>query len=603
MGKIKVMGDTLINKIAAGEVVERIANVVKELVENSIDAGSKNIKIELVESGLKSIKIIDDGCGMSKEDAILCFSRHATSKIKNEADLYFINTLGFRGEALAAISSVSNMTLDTYDGNESTLVTVKAGKITDTKVGSMRVGTIIEVKELFYNTPARLKFLKSMQTELYHSVSFIEKISLSHPGISFTLINDDKQILKTSGSNDLYKTIHEIYGLNTTKNMIKISGENYDYMINGYISNLNISKSNKNNMITLVNGRVVTNQSVNRAIKDAYHRVLADNKYPIVVINIETDPTLVDVNIHPTKQDIKFSKLESLTDLLFNTIKEALNTSDNTFKSYGGITFNKENDVNYSRTLNTDNYEESYSLNPNLYNEEEPKEERVIEEIRLDFDSKEETVEYNEESVKRENKLIKPVGLALGTFLIAQDEDTMYMFDIHAADERYNYERIVAEMENKKIYTTNMLFPLELEYNHNEFMAIKEHIEDIRNLGIGVDEFGKNTFRVYSHPSWIKEGFEDESIKKIFELIMEFKGKFDRVKFNDAVAASVACKSSVKANTSITFEEQERIIENLFTCKFPYTCPHGRPTHIKYPLFELEKMFKRVNFSKVNNND
>ena len=379
--------------------------------------------------------------------------------------------------------------------------------------------------------------------------------------------------------------------------MIKISGENYDYIINGYISNLNISRSNKNNMITLVNGRVVTNQSVNRAIKDAYHRVLADNKYPIVVINIDTDPTLVDVNIHPTKQDIKFSKLESLTDLLFNVIKTALNTTDNTFKSYGGITFDSDNDVNYSRTLDT----ESYDLNPNLYNEESH--DRIIEEVRLDFESKEDTVTYNEESVKRENKLIKPVGLALGTYLIAEDEETMYMFDIHAADERYNYERIVEEMKSKKIYTTNMLFPLELEYSHNEFMMINEHIEDIRSLGIGVDEFGKNTFRVYSHPSWIKEGFEDESIRKIFDLIMEFKGKFDRVKFNDAVAASVACKASVKANTRITFEEMEKIIENLFTCKFPYTCPHGRPTHIKYPKYELEKMFKRVNFGKVNIND
>ena len=597
MGKIKVMGDTLINKIAAGEVVERIANVVKELVENSIDAESKNIKIELIESGVKSIKIIDDGFGMSHDDAILCFSRHATSKIKNETDLYFINTLGFRGEALAAISSVSNVILDTYDGNESTLLNVKAGKIISEKVGSKRIGTIIEVKELFYNTPARLKFLKSLNTELFHSVGFVEKIALSHPDISFTLSNDGKVILKTTGSGDLYKTIHEIFGINTTKNMIKISGENYDYIINGYISNLNISRSNKNNMITLVNGRVVTNQSVNRAIKDAYHRVLADNKYPIVVINIDTDPTLVDVNIHPTKQDIKFSKLESLTDLLFNVIKTALNTTDNTFKSYGGITFDSDNDVNYSRTLDT----ESYDLNPNLYNEESH--DRIIEEVRLDFESKEDTVTYNEESVKRENKLIKPVGLALGTYLIAEDEETMYMFDIHAADERYNYERIVEEMKSKKIYTTNMLFPLELEYSHNEFMMINEHIEDIRSLGIGVDEFGKNTFRVYSHPSWIKEGFEDESIRKIFDLIMEFKGKFDRVKFNDAVAASVACKASVKANTRITFEEMEKIIENLFTCKFPYTCPHGRPTHIKYPKYELEKMFKRVNFGKVNIND
>ena len=334
MGIIKVMDDNLINKIAAGEVVEKIANVVKELVENSIDANSKNIKIELLESGVKSIKIIDDGIGMSKEDASLCFSRHATSKIKTENDLYFINTLGFRGEALAAISAVSNVTLDTYDGNESTLVNVKAGKVTSIKVGSMRKGTIIEVKELFYNAPARLKFLRSLPTELANSVGFIEKIALSHPGISFTLLNDDKIILKTSGSGDLYKTIHEIFGLNTTKNMIKIHNENYDYVIDGYVSNLNISKSTKNNMITLVNGRVVSNTNVNRAIKDAYHRVLADNKYPIVIINIETDPTLVDVNIHPTKQDIKFSKLESLTDLVFTTIRDALNSSDNTFKSY-----------------------------------------------------------------------------------------------------------------------------------------------------------------------------------------------------------------------------------------------------------------------------
>ena len=584
MNKINVMSDELINKIAAGEVVERICNVVKELVENSIDAGSKNIKIELIESGTKSIKVIDDGCGMSKEDAKLCFCRHATSKIKQENDLYFINTLGFRGEALAAIAAVSNTTLDTYDGKESTLINIKAGKITSTKVGSMRIGTIIEVKELFYNTPARLKFMKSLQTELANTVSLIEKVALSHPDISFEIINDNKQIFKTSGSNDLYKTIHEIFGLNTTRNMIKISCENYDYIINGYISNINISKSNKNNMITLVNGRVVTNQSVNRCIKDAYHSVLADNKYPIVVINIETDPTLIDVNIHPTKQDIKFSKLESLTDLLFTTIRSALNQSDNTFKSYVEVEHN-----NY----NVDNND--YVINEKLY-EEEP---RVIEEVRLDLTG--EDVNYEEDEVKRTDVLIKPVGLALGTYLIAQDEDTMYMIDIHAAAERCNYEKYLEKMASKKIYTTQMLFPVQLEYSHTEFMNIKNNIQELLDLGFGVEEFGTNTFRVYSHPDWLKEGFEEDSIKYIFELVGELKGNFDRVKFNDHVAATLACKASVKANTSISFEEMEQLINNLFKCKFPYTCPHGRPTIIKYPIYELEKMFKRVNFSKANN--
>ncbi len=582
MNKIKVMSENLANKIAAGEVVERIANVVKELVENSIDAESKNIKIELIESGTKLIKVVDNGCGMSKEDAKLCFLRHATSKIKTENDLYFIGTLGFRGEALAAISAVSNITLDTYDGKEATLLEVKAGKVIKEDIGSMRKGTIIEVKELFYNTPARLKFMKSLWTELSYTVGYIEKLALSHPDISFTLINDEKELIKTSGSNDLFKTIHEIFGTNTTKNMIKIEAENYDYSISGYVSNLNISKSNRNGMIILVNGRVVTNINVNRAIKDAYHTVLADNKFPVVVINIETDPTLVDVNIHPTKQDVKFSKLESLEDILFNTIRSALLDSDNTKKVY----------EEPKRIVD----DTEYTLNDNLYPEE-----KKIEEIRLDFDVKENEVTYNEEEVKKENRLIKPVGLALGTYLIAQDEDIMYMMDIHAANERINYEAYLKALRDDDVYVTNMLFPLTLEYTTNEYMNIKNNIDEITKMGFNVEEFGTNTFRVKAHPNWLKQGYEDESIKKIFELVGEFKGKFDRVKFNDALAARLACKMSVKGNTSITYEEQEELINRLFKCEFPYTCPHGRPTVIKYPIHELEKMFKRVNFSKEMN--
>lgn len=575
MNKINVMSENLANKIAAGEVVERIANVVKELVENSIDAGSKNIKIELLLSGTKLIKIVDDGCGMSRDDAKLCFSRHATSKIKNENDLYFINTLGFRGEALAAISSVSNIVLDTYDGNESTYLNLKAGKFITEKTGSMRKGTIIEVSELFYNTPARLKFMKSLNAELALTVNYIEKIALSHPDISFALFNDGREMIKTSGSNDIYKVIHEIFGLNVSKNMIKIEAENYDYIINGYISNLNLSKSNRNSMITLVNGRVVSNQSVNRTIKDAYHTVLAENKFPIVVINIETDPTLIDVNIHPTKQDIKFSKLESLDDLLFSTIRTALNEADNTFKGYQEEV--KESPVDYNR-------ENNYRYT-----------ERKIEDVRLQFDDEQEEIKYDSEAVKKEDVFIKPVGLALGTYLIAQDEDIMYMIDIHAANERINYERYMEALRNRDVYTTSMLFPITLEYPKNEFMRIHDHIDVLRNVGFKVEEFGINTFRVTEHPSWLKEGYEEESIRRIFELVSEIKGEFDRVKFNEKAAIRLACKMSVKANTNIGYKEQEELLNRLFKCEFPYTCPHGRPTVIKYPIYELEKMFKRVN--------
>lgn len=572
MNKINVMSENLANKIAAGEVVERIANVVKELVENSIDAGSKNIKVELLESGSKLIRIVDDGCGMSCSDAKLCFARHATSKIKNENDLYFINTLGFRGEALAAISSVSNIMLDTYDGLESTIVNMKAGKLVSEKVGSKREGTIIEVSSLFYNTPARLKFMKSLSAELALCTGFVEKISLSHPDISFTLINNEKEIFKTSGSNDLYKCIHEIFGYNTSKNMIYIEDENYDYAIKGYISNLNISKSNRNSMIILVNGRVVSNIAVHRAIKDAYHTILAENKFPIVVISIETDPTLIDVNIHPTKQDIKFSKLESLEELLFNTIRKALNQSDNTFKGYSEV---PKIDI------------EKVSGNYDTLNK--------IESIRLDFGVLDEEIKYDEEYIKKEDVFIKPVGLALGTYLIAQDENVMYMIDIHAANERINYELYMENLKKDCVYTIDMLFPITLEYSHNEFMNIKENIDEIRSLGFNVEEFGINTFRVTSHPSWLKEGYEEESTRKIFELMGEFKDKFDRIKFNEKAAIRLACKMSVKANTNISYTEEEELINRLFKCEFPYTCPHGRPTIIKYPIYELEKMFKRVN--------
>ena len=570
MERIKVMDEVLANKIAAGEVVERISSVIKELVENSIDAGSKNIKVELLESGIKLIRIVDDGYGMSRIDARLCFSRHATSKIKTENDLYFINTLGFRGEALAAISSVSEVTLDTFDGTESTKIVIEGGKIKQETSGSKRNGTILEVRKLFYNTPARLKFLKSLNSELALSSLVIERIALSHPDICFTLINDDKEIIKTSGSNDLYKTIHEIYGYSVSKNMLEINGENYDYIIRGYISNINVSKSSRSNMITLVNGRVVSNINVNRTIKDAYHTILAENKFPIVVLNIEVDPTIIDVNVHPTKQDIKFSKMESLEELLFDIIRNKLNESDNTFKGYS-----EKKESSFESIVSDDNSN------------------KVYESLRLSFNIDENASKYDTEE-KINDSLVKPVGLTLGTYIIAQDEDTMYMIDIHAANERINFEIYLDALKNKKIYKTSTLFQVQIELPKNEYLIIKENLNVLSDLGFGIEEFGINTYRVYEHPSWLKEGYEEESIRMIFDLIIEFNSKFDRVKFTDRTAMDLACKMSVKANTNISIYEQEELINRLFKCEFPYTCPHGRPTIIKYPKYELEKLFKRV---------
>lgn len=586
MGKIKVMSESLSNKIAAGEVVEKVSSVVKELVENSIDAGSNIIEVSLVDAGIKEIKVIDNGKGMDKEDALLCFSPHATSKIRNENDLFFINTLGFRGEALPSIASVSDVFLDTSNGSDSTLVHIKGGKLESNEVGTVSKGTKIIVRDLFFNTPARLKFLKSYYTELNGVVSLIEKLSLSHPNISFKLSSDNKELIKTSGSNDLLKTIYEIYGYNVSKNMVYIEGHNDDYDINGYVSNINITKSTKKDMITLVNGRIVNNSYVNRIIKDAYHTYLAVDKYPIVVINILVDPTIVDVNIHPTKQDIKFGKMETLEELLFSLIRDKLMNINNMFKAYDETKYEVSNS-------------EEYVLNDNLVVKEEY-DKPVIEESKMCFNMNEESSGYETVidtlEVKNEKpSLLHPIGLAMGTYLFATDEECVYMIDIHAANERINYEKLLNALKESVVHKTSMLFPITIEFTKNEFMTIMEKKEFITNLGISFDLFGVNTIRVYEHPTYFREGYEEESLRRVFDLIVSIDKDFDRVKFNEQLAINLSCKMSVKANTFIGSLEQETLLKRLFECEFPYTCPHGRPTIIKYTKYELEKLFKRVN--------
>ena len=561
MNKIKIMSENLANKIAAGEVVERISSVVKELVENSLDANSKNIKIILTNSGTSKINIIDDGDGMNKEDAKTSFLRHATSKIYKEDDLFFISSLGFRGEALPSISSVSKIILETSTGSDGYTINIEGGKIISEKVSKSRKGTSILVKDLFYNTPARLKYLKSEQTELFNTTNLIEKLALSYNNVSFTLINNDKEIIKTSGSNNLLKTIHEIYGLNISKNMLKVEDSNNDFDIYGYISKPEIHKSNRNYITTIVNNRVVKNIDLNRVINDAYHTYKPDNKFPVVILKINTDPTLIDVNIHPTKQDIKFSKFLSLEDIIFTSIKNTLNNN----LLIPEIDINKE--------------DKNYEIKPDL--------ELVSEQITLDF---------NNPKQKLKSLKLYPVGLLFGTYIIAQNDEGMYLIDQHAAEERINYENILDKLSQKEINTINMLIPFNIELTPSDYISFKENKHILENIGFVIDDFGINTITIKSHPTWILEGYETETINKIIELTINTKKDFDLVKFNDKVAATSACKESVKGNTNITIEEMENILSKLVKCNNPYNCPHGRPTIINFTKYEIEKMFKRTGF-------
>jgi len=587
MSKIHVMNETLANKIAAGEVIERVSSVIKELVENSIDANAKSIKIDLINSGLKKLTVTDDGHGMDRSDAKLAFSRHATSKLLKDDDLFFINTLGFRGEALPSIASVSKVRLKTSTGSVGTEIIIHGGKLISEGDSDARIGTEFVVEDLFYNTPARLKYLKSDTTELASIVMYIEKLALTHPEIKFTLINNGKTVVSTSGSNNLLKTIYELYGYVVSSNMIKINATSDDYDIEGYICKPSCLKSNRNHMTTIVNGRLVKNIELNKAINDGYYTYKPDIKYPIVVISINTDPTIIDVNIHPTKQDIKFSKIEELSELVTHTIKDALYKSMlipkievKEIKSNNEINILKEEIKPKEYVINKD----IKSLNDEQIKFDFRKVENVVEENKV------ETEEKNEELKKLE---LYPCGLVMGTYIICENEENMYLVDQHAAQERVNYEKYLKYLKNESISTIDLLIPITLELTPSDYMKFNERKSILENMGFIIDEFGINTIVIKTHPTWLLTGFEKESIEKLVDLLINGYN-VDRIKFNDSIAKTLACKMSVKGNTRINDSEMQSIIDDLVLCDNPYNCPHGRPTIITFTKYELERMFKRV---------
>lgn len=591
MSKIKVMDEILANKIAAGEVVEKTMNVVKELVENAIDAESDEIKIELIDSGVKEVRVTDNGIGMDKEDATLAFSRHATSKLKNLDDLFNIESLGFRGEALPSIASVSNIELKTSNGKTGTYLTLSGGKDMHVEDSDLQQGTTITVKDLFYNTPVRLKYLKNLYVELANITEYVNKMALSYPNIKFTLINNDKVLLDTDGKGDLRKVIYQIYGADITKKMVEVSGENDDYYIHGYISYPEMTKSNRNSITTLVNGRVIKNNELNKIIIDAYHTYIPKDKFPIIVLNIDVDPILIDINIHPTKMDIKFSKMDTLKDLVFDMVSKELKhltliptiatrseealreTTIPLYKAFKkedvapGPTY-EETMLDFSVSENTATPEERDNIN-------EEKEEQV-------------------ESQKEESPRIKPMiprGIVYSTYIIAENEDGMYIIDQHAAAERINYEKVLKSLK-EKVIPIDLLIPIKIELASNEFLIVRNHLDTLKEYGFVAEEFGMNTIIIRSHPNWIPDDIAEECIRKVVDIIIS-KENFDFDQFVWRMAATMACRMSVKANDYLSYDDQIWLLDTLRSCENPFTCPHGRPTIITYTKYDLEKLFKR----------
>lgn len=586
MNKIKIMDDALANKIAAGEVVEKCVSVVKELVENSVDAGATEIKIMVEESGTKMIKVIDNGSGMSHDDAVLAFERHATSKLYDETGLFRISSLGFRGEALPSIAAVSLVELKTSTGDVGTRIVINGGKLEKDEKADARKGTEITVSNLFFNTPARFKYLNSLYSELANICEYVNKMAFSYPKIKFVFISDGKVLLNTDGSGNLLKVIKEVYGSDVARKMKNISVFNDDYDVDGFISLPEVTRSSRSHMVTLVNQRVVRNTELNRAINDAYHTYKPETRYPIVVLNINCDPSLVDVNVHPSKLDIKFSNFEDLKELIKKGIKEVLDKSLLIPK----IEVKKEET-------------EKQVIKEQVLNLER---QNVIEDSVIDYSLFDEPVlainedieNYNQSNKTEEKKVIMPemypVGLAKGTYIICHNELGLYMIDQHAAKERINYEYYKKMLGNPNNNSIRMLIPLTIEFPSNEFLIIKQNLDVLRNMKFDIEESGINTFIIKEHPTWLKQGYEEESIKRILEVLIDQEKNFSIEKFNEKTAITLSCKMAIKANTNISILEMESLINDLRKCENPYTCPHGRPTTIFYSNYELEKMFKRA---------
>lgn len=562
---------------------------------------SSKIDIIIEEGGMNLIQIIDDGSGMDKEDARLCFSRHATSKIYNDQDLFCIQTLGFRGEAIPSIASISHFVLKTSDGNQGSTVIYEFGKFIEQKQSDLNRGTNISVSKLFQNVPARLKYVKSVNAEFAHIQNYVERLSLSHPDIAFTLIHNDKMTYKTNGNGNLLEVIHQIYGLSVVKNMLNLKAGNDEFQIEGFIGKIEVNRASKNHIVTMVNHRIVKNQVAIDAINQAYRKYLADNRYPIAVINIEIDPYLVDVNVHPSKLEVKFSKEYELKKLIFDAVSKTLENVNLTYQVKEERPVFKPQldqmdlDIDFRQEIPTKVQEKPQASfiqekkQPLFVHEE--KNEYITEPVEKLFEEPIQ-LEKVEVSLKEMKKKIFVKAQIHGTYIVGEDDSGMYLIDQHAAQERINYEYFLEKYSHPDMTMRDLLIPITVEYPLSECMMIEERKDLLKEVGIDLEPFG-NGFIIKQLPMWMNQINEHLFIEDMIQQILK-DNKIDLLSLQEHAIATLSCKASLKGNSHLSIESMQTIVDNLMRCDNPYVCPHGRPTIIHYSAYELEKLFKRV---------
>ena len=604
MKRIKILDEKTIQKIAAGEIIERPSSVVKELIENSLDANASNITIEIRQGGKSYIRITDDGDGILEEDLSIAFKRHSTSKLTNADDLYRIMSFGFRGEALASISTVSKVEVLTKTNKDKFGVQafVEEGKIIDKKPVGCPKGTTMIVRDLFYNVPVREKFLKSDISEANHINDIVYKLALGNPGVSFKYIRDNKIIFQTSNNNDILTNIYTLLGEDFSKNLLEINYEDIDFRIYGYISNNTFYRSNRKHQYIYVNNRYVDNNHISNLIECKYKSIIPINRFPVFIIFIDVDPSFIDVNIHPNKQQIKFinqNKLDSKLEYIINSqLNKNLSIPKKEFHE------KKQND-------NTNEI-------PRLYREillEEDKLEKDKEVINLDKKNKiaESEIDYNNiNKVYKENTItakekeedlndlknvlnrLRPIGIIFSTYILAEDPlyDKLLIIDQHAAHERIIFERYKNEYEKEMVAIQHLITPQILELTNTELEIVKKNINLFNRLGFIVEEFGTNSVIIRGVPIL----FGKPQTKKLFLELVDtisndikstYEFKLDKI-------IKIACTEAIKSGDRIVNIEVDSLLQQLGNTSNPYTCPHGRPTIIQITKKDLEKEFKRI---------
>ncbi|MDM5327802.1 DNA mismatch repair endonuclease MutL [Neobacillus sp. CF12] len=625
MGKIIQLDDALSNKIAAGEVVERPASVVKELVENAIDAGSTVIEIEVEEAGLAKIRITDNGNGIEEDDVLLAFQRHATSKIKNENDLFRIRTLGFRGEALPSIASVSRLEMKTSTGDGAgNRVVIEGGKVEVYEKASSRRGTDITITDLFFNTPARLKYMKTIHTELGNITDVVNRLALSHPEVAFRLIHNERKLLQTNGNGDVRQVLASIYGIAIAKQLVPISGESLDYKISGFASMPEVTRASRNYISTMINGRFIKNYALAKAIQEGYHTLLPIGRFPIVLLNIEMDPLLVDVNVHPSKMEVRISKEIELNELVTDIIKKAFKSKILIPSAYTQekrevakseqttlVLDERTNPTPVKKeviwtppvvqsTIQERGTDIEVKVEPWTPKVEVEEEETILnswedtpserESTEIDIETESYAIEDQEESrIPR----LYPIGQMHGTYIFAQNENGLYIIDQHAAQERLKYEYFREKVGQVHAELQELLVPITLDYSTDEYLKINENRIELEKVGVFLEEFGLNSYIVRSHPQWFPKGEEKQIIEDMIEQLLSMK-KVDIKKLREEAAIMMSCKASIKANRHLRNDEIQALLDDLRKASDPFTCPHGRPIIVHYSSYEMEKMFKRV---------